>query len=394
MRDNGRYVNKKGYIVKHQNHIFRTAIIVLFFTSIASILMAVFLGFIVGKWVFSKPDFLIGTVVDTPYNILDWLSVALSYVGAIIGGMASGIVAIVGVYWTINYERNKDREEKRIENIPMLVAKADFEGLSEDKDTRWSGGFIRLPFNVDYELLENSVEFAREMKEGLLSELEAEIKENPDKSVEMQTKYDEIRALINNCEITKAEGLASVLEMQVEDEKDRNDSKIEKEVNLVIDSLHQMEEMGYHDLTSPKKKKSIFRFRQNRRLYIKSETKNRRIWTRNLSELDCDYNRDICIAVTLENSGGVGYVQEIISEDGQVWECDYPVSSTDKTSWFNIITEKNAFSKISFWIKYKDVLNNSYYQRFTLHPWFHIPGYLENVYPPETLETDAPYLEV
>lgn len=87
-------------------------------------------------------------------------------------------------------------------------------------------------------------------------------------------------------------------------------------------------------------------------------------------------------------------MQEIICENGEVWKCDYPISSENKYNWFYIITELNVFSRVSFWIKYKDAMNNLYYQKFTLHPWLHVPNRINSVDPPETLQTDAPYLEV
>lgn len=51
MRDNGKYVNKKGHIVKHQNHIFRMAISVLISASVASIVIAVVLALFAENWV-------------------------------------------------------------------------------------------------------------------------------------------------------------------------------------------------------------------------------------------------------------------------------------------------------------------------------------------------------
>lgn len=406
MRDNGKYVNKKGYIVKHQNHIFRTAITILIFTSIVSIIIAVVLALFAGSWVLSKPDILFGKISDAsgsvPDNTMDWLSVVLSYIGAIIGGMASGIVAIVGVYWTINYERNKDKEEKRIDIMPMFAPEAEFYGPGEeDKDIKWGGGCVRLPFGVDYDLIEETMDTWRGVKDGILQDLEDtkdkamenESEKNSDKSDELQKMYKAARAKIEDCDDTTAEGLAELLCKGLVLDKELMNSKEKKKIELMIDSLNQMEELGYHELMPQQVEKDFFHFHKNKRLYVKSQSKEKRKWVRKLSKLEYDKDSDMCMTVSLQNSGGVGYLQEVISEDGQVWDCDYTISSKGKRNWFYIITEKNIFSKVSFWIKYKDALNNSYYQKFTMHPWYHIPDYMD-VLASEKLETEAPYLEV
>ncbi len=54
-----------------------------------------------------------------------WISSMASYWGGIIGGIISGMLAVIGVAWTIRYYRNSDARKSCAEHMPFLKAEVD-----------------------------------------------------------------------------------------------------------------------------------------------------------------------------------------------------------------------------------------------------------------------------
>lgn len=99
----------------------------------------------------------IGTyVLLEKYCVVDlatWTSSLPSYWGGVIGGVISGSISFLGVFWTIKYYRNSDLTKSRIEHMPfihILLKRAQcIRTIKEDKENviNFPGRFYKIDRN-------------------------------------------------------------------------------------------------------------------------------------------------------------------------------------------------------------------------------------------------------
>ncbi len=82
-----------------------------------------------------------------------WIGSLASYWGGVLGGIISGVLAVIGVAWTIKYYKNSDAAKTRIEHMPFLMAEV--KGYSENKNIGSVTGDVEL-YKIDSKIINTS----------------------------------------------------------------------------------------------------------------------------------------------------------------------------------------------------------------------------------------------
>ncbi|WP_455808421.1 hypothetical protein [Clostridium butyricum] len=61
-----------------------------------------------------------------------WISSLASYWGCIVGSIISGLLTVIGVFWSIKYYRDSDAVKSRVEHLPFLIARVNIEVHAND----------------------------------------------------------------------------------------------------------------------------------------------------------------------------------------------------------------------------------------------------------------------